>query len=69
MNLYRLSLMPSDVFSPFFARKLAPLYIASETKESALEMANRHLKTGLSVKSISLLGVALSDRMFSGNKP
>lgn len=69
MNLYRLSLKPTDVFSRFYSKKIPPIYLVAETKDAAFRVAEKHLKDGLSVKSISVLGVALGDRIFSGSKP
>lgn len=73
MYLFKISLQPIDVWSPFYAKslkgKLKPIYVVADTKDAAISYANSYIRSGLTVKSVSRLAKQLGTNMFSGNSP
>jgi hypothetical protein len=65
--LFRITVKPTDAWSRFSGKKLKPFYVVSTNKVAAKEYAEQHLKDGLSVKTVSLLGEQYGGNMFGGN--
>ncbi len=66
--LYRVTLKPTDAWSKCTHTKLKPMYVVEDSKKGARSYAERHLKAGLSIKSVSFLGEQLGMSMYSGGK-
>lgn len=62
--LYKVSLKATDSWSRYTHKKLRPIYVVQSTKEDAKVYAERHLREGLSVKSVSLLAEQYGGCMF-----
>ena len=65
--LFRITVKPADAWSRFYGKTLKPFYVVSANKASAKKYAERHLKDGLIVKAVSLLGEQYGSNMFGGN--
>lgn len=66
MYLYRVSLCAENVWSPYYLKKVKPIYLVSRNKEYAKEYATNHMKRGLAIKSISLIARQLAPVVFTG---
>lgn len=66
MYLYRVSLCADNVWSPYYLKKVKPIYLVARNKEDAKQFAEGHLKKGLTIKTISLIARELSPVVFTG---
>jgi hypothetical protein len=64
--LYRVSLEADSVWSKFSHKKVKPLYVVMSSKETARDYAERNIRSGLKVKSISLIAKQLAGSVFTG---
>lgn len=64
--LYRVSLEADSVWSRFSHKKIKPIYVVMSSKDAARDYAERNLKSGLKVKSISLIAKQLAGNIFTG---
>lgn len=63
MYLYRISTKRTDVWS---RKEPKPVYFVAESKEAALQWANRNLQDGLSVSKITRLAEQVGGSVFIG---
>ena len=63
MYLYRISTKQTNVWS---RKEPKPVYFVAQSKEAALEWANRNLQEGLSVSKISRLAEQVGGGVFVG---
>lgn len=66
MFLFKVSLEADSVWSKWSHKKVPPLYVVSETKDSAFRYVEKYLKDGLKVKNITKLASQMATYMYSG---
>ena len=66
--LFRVSIVQNDVWVSSFGKKTTPMYVVERSKISAREYAEKHLRRGFKVKSVTFCGERLGMNMYHGGK-
>ena len=65
--LFKISLMPADACSKYHGQSVKPVYFVARNKDSATKWAKENLKSGLAIRSVSMMGQKLANNVFSGS--